>query len=271
MQHLFDTPEPTVLFVEFGSGDLAVHAGDADRTVIDITGPHADEVVVEQRGHEIVVIAPRRVGFLGARDLHVVARVPTGSELVTQLGSADLTAKGTLGRVKLASGSGDVTVDKVGAEAQIKTGSGHVEIDGVGGAAQVSSGSGDIEIGVLQGPAKVSTGSGDIEIDETEGPLTVKSGSGNLDIGHAAADTTLVSGSGKLTIGRFPAGRLTAKNASGDIRVGIPAGVPVWTDITSISGRVHSSLTGAGEAKEGQPYVELRATTVSGDVVLNQL
>lgn len=41
------------------------------------------------------------------------------------------------------------------------------------------------------------------------------------------------------------------------------------TDI--VSGRVHSDLDGAGEPAEGQDYVELRAKTVSGDVVLLQL
>ena len=52
-----------------------------------------------------------------------------------------------------------------------------------------------------------------------------------------------------------------AKNASGDVRVGIPAGVPVWTDVSSVTGQVHSDLQGAGEPAEGQDYIELRAKT----------
>jgi DUF4097 and DUF4098 domain-containing protein YvlB len=66
-------------------------------------------------------------------------------------------------------------------------------------------------------------------------------------------------------------GRLTAKNVSGDVRVGIPAGIPVWTDISSVTGSVRSDLDGAGEPSDGQDYIELRARTVSGDVYLRQL
>jgi hypothetical protein len=52
--------------------------------------------------------------------------------------------------------------------------------------------------------------------------------------------------------------------------VGIPSGVPVWTDVSTLTGSVTSNLVGAGEPAEGQPYVELRAKTVSGDVRLEQ-
>ena len=65
-------------------------------------------------------------------------------------------------------------------------------------------------------------------------------------------------------------GQLQAKNVSGDIRVGIPAGVPVWTDVSSVTGEVTSTLEAAGRPDEGQDYVELRAKTVSGDVHLEQ-
>jgi DUF4097 and DUF4098 domain-containing protein YvlB len=272
MQRTFNTPEPAVLYVELGSGQVRVLAADTDETVIDVTGHHADEVIVEQRNHEIVVLAPKRVGFFAnSRDLLVEARIPTNSELITKLGSADLVARGTLGWVRLMSGSGDITLESVSAEALVKSGSGQIEIESIEGSANVASGSGDIEIEELHGPAQVSTGSGDIEIDYADEALSLKSGSGDLKVGHAAGDTVLASGSGDLLVGKFPAGRLTAKNASGDILVGIPSGVPVWTDITSVSGRVTSTLDGAGEPKEGQAYVELRAKTVSGDVVLKQL
>ena len=43
---------------------------------------------------------------------------------------------------------------------------------------------------------------------------------------------------------------------------------PVWTDISSLTGRIHSTLSGAGQPAEGQDHVEVRAVTVSGDVEL---
>jgi hypothetical protein len=45
----------------------------------------------------------------------------------------------------------------------------------------------------------------------------------------------------------------------------------VWTDISSLTGRIHSTLSGAGQPAEGQDHVEVRATTVSGNVSLVEL
>ena len=55
------------------------------------------------------------------------------------------------------------------------------------------------------------------------------------------------------------------------MHVGVPAGVPVWTDITTVSGEIRSNLTGAGEPRDGADHVEVRASTVSGDVVLTEV
>jgi DUF4097 and DUF4098 domain-containing protein YvlB len=272
MQHVFSTPEPAVLYVELGSGNVSVQASDVDQTVIEVTGHKAEEVVVEQRGHEIVVIAPKRVGFMsGTRDLAVSITCPTDSELATRLGSADVVSNGTLGWVKLHTGSGDITLETVSAEALVKAGSGDIIVETIGGSANLASGSGDIKVDRIEGAAQIATGSGDVEIAYAGAAVSLKSGSGDLRVQEACGDVLLSSGSGELQVDRFPAGKLTAKNASGDIRVGIPAGVPVWTDITSVTGRVSSTLSGAGQPTEGQDYVELRAKTVSGDVLLHQI
>ncbi|MFA6298233.1 MAG: hypothetical protein WC642_03645, partial [Nocardioides sp.] len=66
-------------------------------------------------------------------------------------------------------------------------------------------------------------------------------------------------------------GRFTAKGASGNVRIGIPAGVPVWTDISTVTGRIHSTLQGAGQPEDGADHIEVRAKIVSGDVVLTEL
>ena len=121
-------------------------------------------------------------------------------------------------------------------------------------------------------PAKCpSTGSGDVAIGTASAPVSVKSGSGDTRIKQASEDVALSTASGDLVVDRIGRGHLKAKNVSGDIKVGVPAGVPVWTDITCMSGTVRSTLDGAGEPAEGQDFIELRAKTVSGDVVLEQL
>jgi DUF4097 and DUF4098 domain-containing protein YvlB len=83
-------------------------------------------------------------------------------------------------------------------------------------------------------------------------------------------DVSLSTASGDLTVDLMGTGQLAAKNVSGDIRVGVPGGVPVWTDISTLSGSVRSNLAGAGQPEEGQEFLELRAKTVSGDIVLEQ-
>ena len=47
--------------------------------------------------------------------------------------------------------------------------------------------------------------------------------------------------------------------------------MPVWTDVSTVSGAIRSSLQGAGEPEEGADYIELRAKIVSGDIVLTQV
>ena len=272
MQNIFSTPRPTSLYVEIASGDLAVHAEDTDRTSIDVDGKYADEVVVEQRGDEIVVIAPKhRVGLFGDQDLRVRATVPTGSELATKLGSADVTASGRLGAARIRTGSGDVRLDDVADEVVVETGSGDLDVESAGGELRAKSGSGDITVSRLGGPGSISTGSGDVRIETAAGPVAVKSGSGDLRVREARGDVELGTASGDLYVDRLHRGRLTAKNVSGDIHVGIPAGIPVWTDITSMTGSVSSHLEGAGQPGEGEDYIELRAKTVSGDITLEQL
>jgi hypothetical protein len=272
MQHAFSTPRPPRLYVQIGAGDVRLTTGDLDQTLVEVAGQDADQVAVEQRDDTISVIGPRRTGFFrGGSDLDVVVTLPHDSELVTRLGSADVVASGRLRQVRLETGSGDTELDEVTSEASVKTGSGGVRVRTVGGPAVVKTGSGDVEIGDLHGPARLSTGSGDITVRATSSPVDAKSGSGSIEIREAAADASLSTASGDLRVGRFPAGRLSAKNVTGDIRVGIPAGVPVWTDVSSATGAVRSSLLGAGEPADGQDYVELRASTVSGDVLLEQV
>ncbi len=80
-----------------------------------------------------------------------------------------------------------------------------------------------------------------------------------------------MTGSGDVHVGRIHRGAVKAKAASGDIHIGVPAGIPVWTDISCINGSVRSNLEGAGQPEKDQDYIEIRATTVSGDITLSQL
>ena len=273
MHQTFQTPEPIALYVELGSGDLVAHAEEVDQTTVEVTGKDADDVVVEQRGTEIVILGKQqRGGFLGgSRDLSVQVTMPSNSRLATKFGSADLRVTGRLGAAMLRTGSGDIDVETVHGDVRVESGSGDLAIEEVTGRLEVKTGSGDVRLQRLLGPGQVATGSGDITIGFADESVQVRSGSGDMRVREARDDVSLNTASGDLVVDLVRRGQVTAKNVSGDIRVGIPGGIPVWTDISSVTGSVRSDLEGAGEPAEGQDYIELRARTVSGDVYLQQL
>jgi DUF4097 and DUF4098 domain-containing protein YvlB len=287
MHRSFTTPGPVSLYVELRAGDLVVRTTETDETVVDVQtgasgadgdgpdGQEARDVVVDLRGDEVLVVAKQsRSGFFGAAPtdrLLVRVTVPRDSRLTTKLGSADVRVEGRLGATMLKSGSGDVRIEELAAEAFVATGSGDVQVDVASGTLRVKCGSGDVTVDRLLGPGDISTGSGDVLVNAAEGPVTVRSGSGDARVRDARQDLFLNTASGDLVVERIRRGQLTAKNVSGDITVGVPAGVPVWTDISTMTGSVRSQLDGAGEAGEGQEFVELRAKTVSGDVLLEQV
>ena len=273
MNKTFETPDAVALYVELGAGDVTVEAAETGRTEVEVSGPRAEEFTVEQSGRNIAVIAPKGGRFFGiGHDNHTVrVVVPTGSDLATKTGSADTETVGTLGVISLKTGSGDVELERAEGSLAIDSGSGDIRCHEAGADVRIKSGSGDVDLGDVRGTTGISTGSGDVVIGVVHERTVVKTGSGDLELKRAEADVSLTTASGDLVIGQAPRGKITAKNVSGDVRIGIPAGTPVWTDVNTVTGSVDSNLQSAGKPADGQDYVELRATTVSGDVRLIQV
>lgn len=273
MDKRFATPEPVELVIELGSGTITTEACTTSECTVAVEGPRADEFSVQLRGRELTVIGPRhRAGMFGGDDRHDVrVTVPQGSDLSTRTGSAVTRARGRYGMVRAKTGSGDIEIEAAGSAVVVDSGSGDVRCEEAGADLRVKSGSGDVEVGTVHGTGTVSTGSGDVALGRTGGATVVKTGSGQTRVGHAGADLTVTTGSGTTIIDRAPRGSIRARSGSGDIRVGVPAGTPVWTDISSSTGRVASDLTPVGKPGDGQDHVELRLRSGSGDVVLSQV
>jgi len=272
-EHRFHTPGPLSLYVENGSGAVIITAADTEESTVDVTGRDADEATVtEDNGHLSVIAPRRRTGFFtGDAALHMRITLPTGSEMLVKTGSADITVDGTAGATQIKTGSGQVRLDQLSAPAQVETGSGDVTIDTAHAELRIKSGSGGVDVTRTGSAVSVSTGSGDVRLGSTSGPAVVKTGSGDFMVVEASDDVSMSTGSGDLLVETARRGRFTLKGASGDIRIGVPAGLPVWTDISTVSGRIHSDLEGAGEPAAGADHLEVRAKTVSGDVVLSQI
>lgn len=273
MEQTFSTPTPISLHVEIQSGSVRVEAVETAETHVHVDGRDADEVTVEQRGDEVVVLAPTRMGgfFGGGSSLRVTVSLPQGSNLAVRTGSADVVARGRYGAVRIKSGSGGVRLDELTGPSTIDTGSGDIEVDRSRDELRVKTGSGEVEVGLATATLVVATGSGDISIGTAEAGTALKTGSGDIVVHDARTDVSAMTGSGDVQVGRITRGVVKAKAASGTIHVGVPAGIPVWTDVSCVTGSVRSNLQGAGQPEEGQDHIEIRATTVSGDVTLAQL
>ncbi len=272
MERSFETPQPIELYVESHSGRITVTAADVSQTDVVVTGKHAEDYVIEQRDDQIQVVAPRSgMGFLagGSHKVEITVVMPAQSALTIKTGSADTTVHGPLSGLWVNTGSGDVSAELVDGATEVQSGSGDVRLVELRGDGRIKSGSGDVSVSRCA-DLTVSTGSGDVRIESVGGQLAIKTGSGDVQVGEAADDLSLSTGSGDLTVDVAHKGKYVLKGASGDVRIGVPAGTPVWTDITTLSGRVQSDLTPVGAPAEGQDHLEIRATTASGDITLQQ-
>lgn len=287
LDQTFDTPGPVLLHVELGAGSLSVEIVETTTATVSLTGSGADETVVERREDALVVLAPRTTGFLTRQHVvHARITVPSRSTLQVRTGSADIRVTGDPVSTRVESGSGQITIDDVGSDAVVSGGSGDIRIQHSRGRLEVQSGSGDIVVTAAEGDLLAKTGSGDIVAERVIGSTVLRSGSGDariassgssvqaktgsgsVEVGLGGGDISVTTASGDLVISEIGTGSVTARTASGSVRCRVAAGTPVWTDVSTVSGRIHSELDKLGEPAEGQPYVEIRATTVSGAIDL---
>jgi DUF4097 and DUF4098 domain-containing protein YvlB len=268
LRQVLETPGPVRLHVENGRGRIVVRVADQATTDITLTGPRAAEVRVTQDARRVGVHAPKpRNGIFGRADeLDIEVVVPPDSDLIARSGSASITASGRLMTARVKSGSGTVVLDQA-RTVVVDTGSGDISVAEVDGDIRVRTGSGAVDLGRVA-RTSVSTGSGDVCLGQTLGTAVVKTGSGDLEVGESVADLVSKTGSGDVVVRTARRGRIFVKGAASRVLVGIPAGTPVWTDVSTVSGRVSSTLPPVGQPEPGVDHVELRATTVSGDITL---
>lgn len=273
MERTFETPQPPTLQLDLNSGSVSVTASATAETTVRVEGPQAESFRIEYDGHRVLV-SPPRIGFRPlAHDggHYVQVSAPTGSDLAVRLASADVNATGEYGAVTIKSGSGDVTVEKATGDVVLASGSGALRVGNVAGDLRAKTGSGDVNAGDVDGEVRVTTGSGAVALGTVTGATHVKSGSGDVEVDSIDADLDFLTGSGDLRIGRAAKGNVAAKSGSGNLAVGVAAGTPVWTDVSTKTGVVLSSLENLGAPEAGQAHVELRLHTGSGNIHLRHV
>ena len=155
---------------------------------------------IDQRGDEIVVLAPRRFGGLVGRsaDLELTITAPHGAALSIDTGSADIVATGRFADDEDQHGSGDVSLGELTDSARLRTGSGDSASQAVGRDPDVQTGSGNVELGSVAGDGPVQSGSGRHPGRQRWPALRAKTGSGDVAIGASPDDLRVNTGSGDI-------------------------------------------------------------------------
>jgi hypothetical protein len=272
---VFDTPGSVSLHIRLPSGRVVVTTADEPRTSVELipTGRRGSDAVenvvvtTEERsgGHVVTIEEKDRIRWGPLRitwgpDVIVKVTCPPGADLDLSGGSIDLRVEGDLGEVTVRTASGDVTLGSVRKKLQVKTASG------------------DVSVGVIEAEGTVNTVSGDIGIERVDGSLVARAVSGDARIATVRGPLTLATTSGDAKIESVEAGEVHFQSISGDVRIGVGRGTPVWIDATSVSGDLESELGIADqEPADGEQaevdagaapvaVVPLEIKTISGDV-----
>ena len=263
MQKTFEVQGPVELDVRLTSGDIAVDASVDGRVDVELIA-HDEEsqrlvdgarVELTQSGQRptVVVDVPQKRGFalnlFGRGGIECRVRCPQESGLSVRTKSADISARGTLGALNVATASGDIEVDRVTGGVNVKSASSDFSAREIGDGVSIQTASGDIDIDIARGPVNITSVSGDISIGEAYDNVNSNSVSGDQD--HRAVMQGVVS----------------VNSVSGDVTVAVRRGSRAFLDCTTVSGDTTSELELSSEAPTGDgPLVEVRAKTVSGDI-----
>ncbi len=223
--------------------------GDPDRLARDAVA--AATITWTEDGRRLVVRSTEELPLRGV-PLAVTVRAPLASRTTARTGSGDVTVSGTAGR------------------AAVRTGSGRAQLDDVDGDADVATGSGDVAVGRVAGRSRVRTGSGEVRLGGVGGAAEVRASSGDVHVGEVAADLAVRTGSGGIRVADARAGRLDLTTGSGDLHVGVHAGVAAELDLSSGSGHARSELDVSAVAPAGVPALRVGGRTGSGDITVTR-
>jgi Putative adhesin len=250
----FPGSDPIDAVIDIAAGRVVLAAEPTDVTTVELTAAGAGRadallsgVRVSFEHGRLEIAGPKRAGLWrghGALDLAVT--MPAGSRCQVRTASADVSCTGDLATLDVNTASGDVTAGIVTGHARIETASGDVQLDEAGA------------------DADLHTASGDVHVARAGDAVTVRTASGDVNVGRAASSVSVTASSGDVQLGSVSAGRAEVKTVSGDIVVGVAAGVGVYLDLASLTGATTSQLDDTGASDDVPLEVVCRA--VSGDI-----
>jgi hypothetical protein len=237
--------------IEIRSGTLEVRTGAPGRVGVALDGPDVDQWQVTQFGDSVSIEPPSSSGWR-SRSTRVLVEVPAGTDIDVRSASAEVALVGDFGATRIKSASGDVRVGSV-ARLDVDTASGDATATAVATATSCTTASGDVELGRVGGRLTVSTASGDVRVAEADD------------------DVEIGSASGDVRVDRCGGSNVSVKSISGDVIVGLPPGIRVEPDITTLSGRTILPEPVANSGAEPRRVVRVGLKTVSGDITIRRV
>ncbi len=228
------TGDRTTVAIDIASGSVEVRAADRGTLTVNVDTDHPDDWEVSQLGDLVSVRSPRRRG-LRNRSAKLFLEVPTGTHAEVAAASADVSLVGDLGDVRVRTASGDVRA------------------------------------GTVQS-LDAGTASGDIRVDTVHGRFVANTASGDIKAGMVGDDVDAGTASGDVRIGRCHGGTVNVKAVSGDVAIGLPAGVRVEPDIATLSGKTTLPKPSRGTPTDApRRTVRVRLRSVSGDINIDRV
>ncbi len=236
-----DVPAGHVRVVEGDAGVIRLRIDTADRDSLEIA-----------QLDDTVSLRQRSTWSLHNRSVRLTAHVPAGTDVDVHSASADVSLRARLGTVNVHTASGAIELH----EAQ---------------RADLHSASGNIRVDVVHGDVAAKSASGNITVDRADGRVGASLASGTFRCDHVGGSLDVGTASGDVRVGRCLGDEVVVKTVSGDVGLGLPGGIRVDPDISTLSGKTVLPRPATGEPNGGdRRTVRLRLRTISGDIRIDR-
>lgn len=165
-----------------------------------------------------------------------------GGALMADSGGGDITVGDTAGSASLQSRGGNIAVGRSGGALDISTAAGSIRVQAAAGDVHAATAGGNIDLGAIAGAVTARSGGGNIRVASAR-RAECQTGGGSLDLAAIAGPVQASTGAGAITVGitasaaEFAAS--TLRTGSGNIRVLLPAHLPVTVQIELADGPGH--------------------------------
>ncbi|NIJ10858.1 hypothetical protein FHU38_001202 [Saccharomonospora amisosensis] len=279
----FDTPEPIIVTLDLSVANVRFIASDRTDTVVEVTPTNENEpsdvkaakqVRVEYSAGTLLIKGrnPRPFEHLSTKSWSVdlTIELPEGSQVQADAAVGEFQSTGRLGECRFKSSAGHARLDRTG-PLRLNTSAGHVSVEGVAGDAEVTTGTGRIRIGAIDGGATIKNSNGNTDIGAIGGEARVRSANGDIAVERASGGVNAKTANGSIRIGEVTHGSVVLETSTGDLEIGVGAGVSAWLDARTNFGQLRNALEETSEPSEKTgETVEVRAHTGFGDIAIHR-